>query len=39
MFMPKQKKIDDAKDCFYEELERAFNKIPDYLMKKISMAK
>jgi hypothetical protein len=26
-------KIDDVKDCFYEELERVFDKLPKYHMK------
>jgi uncharacterized protein YlzI (FlbEa/FlbD family) len=30
--MPKDK-IDDVKDSFYEELERVFDKVPEYHMK------
>jgi exonuclease III len=31
--VPTEGKIDDVKDSFYEELERAFNKFPKYHMK------
>jgi hypothetical protein len=27
---PTEDKIDDVKDCFYEELERVFDKFPKY---------
>jgi exonuclease III len=30
---PTEDKIDDIKDSFYEELERAFDKLPKYHMK------
>jgi hypothetical protein len=29
---PTQDKIDEVKDIFYQELERAFNKFPKYYM-------